>query len=118
MSKTIPKPLREQVWRKDNKNITSICPICNQNEITAFNFECGHIIAESKGGTLTIDNLRAICGSCNKSMGTRNMNEFRDCIWGKSKPTHPTHPTHLTHPTHPTHKSLLSDDILNILSQR
>lgn len=117
MSKTIPKPLREQVWRKDNKNITSICPICNQNEITAFNFECGHIIAESKGGALTIDNLRAICGSCNKSMGTRNMNEFRNCIWGKSI-LGKSIPVKPTQPIQTINKSLLSDDIISILTQR
>lgn len=116
MYKTIPKPLREKVWRKDNKTIQSICPICNQNEITAFNFECGHILAESKGGKLTIDNLRAICGSCNKSMGTRNMNEFKDFICGKSTTKLNIEPT--TKPIEPTTKYILSDDIYNILSSR
>jgi len=117
MYKTIPKPLREKVWRKDNKNIQSICPICNQNEITAFNFECGHILAESKGGTLTIDNLRAICGSCNKSMGTRNMDEFKDFICGKSTVTNAT-VTNTNETNRNMIKTLLSDDIYNILSSR
>ena len=40
------------------------------------NFECGHIIPESKGGETTQDNLLPICGLCNKSMATKNMNEF------------------------------------------
>ena len=36
--------------------------------ITPFTFECGHNIPESKGGTSDIDNLRPICGNCNRSM--------------------------------------------------
>jgi len=40
------------------------------------NFECGHIIAHSKGGPTTLDNLRAICGSCNRNMSSENMDNF------------------------------------------
>jgi hypothetical protein len=42
-----------------------------KNKITPFSFEAGHDIPESKGGSTTLDNLRPICSSCNKSMGNR-----------------------------------------------
>ena len=79
---TIPKPLREEVWRKDNPTkLDSMCPICCRNKISALNFECGHIQSEHHGGATTLNNLMAICGSCNKSMGTKNLNHFRVNLW-------------------------------------
>lgn len=67
----IPKAVREQVWRTwvgrkfEHKCLVSWC----ENIITVFDFETGHNIPESKGGTLAIDNLRPICAKCNRSMG-------------------------------------------------
>ena len=71
--KTIPKALREQVWFTqlgkvyEAKCVVSWC----QNKITVFDFEVGHNLPESKGGSTTLDNLRPICARCNKSMGNR-----------------------------------------------
>lgn len=31
---------------------------------------------KKNGGEVNIDNLRPICGNCNKSIGTKNMDEF------------------------------------------
>ena len=86
--KTIPLALREQVWRKTmGKVLNDKCPCCCQNEISPWNFECGHIKAESKGGATVLENLRAICGPCNKSMGTTNMKEYMKVIWkGRRRP--------------------------------
>ena len=39
--------------------------------------DCRHVIAVSNGGSNDISNLNAICSSCNKSMGTKNMDEFK-----------------------------------------
>ena len=39
------------------------------NTINVFNFQVGHNIPESKGGTLSLNNLKPICGRCNFSMG-------------------------------------------------
>ena len=70
MKLKLPKALREQVWlvyigkRFENKCLVGWC----ENLITPFNFECGHNIPESRGGTSDIDNLRPICGNCNRSM--------------------------------------------------
>ena len=67
----IPRALREQVWttfigkKFEHKCLVTWC----ENVISVFNFEVGHQIPESKGGTLSIDNLRPICAKCNRSMG-------------------------------------------------
>ena len=71
MKAKIPGALREQVWRTwigrkfEHKCLVTWC----ENVINVFNFETGHNIPESKGGTLNIDNLRPICAKCNRSMG-------------------------------------------------
>ena len=67
----IPKALREQVWLETfGKVYEHSCHIewCS-NIINVFDFHVGHDIPESKGGTLTIDNLKPICARCNLSMG-------------------------------------------------
>ena len=66
----IPKALREQVWLNFiGKHYTSKCFVrwC-KNDINVFNFQVGHNIPESKGGTLVLENLRPICSRCNLSM--------------------------------------------------
>lgn len=79
---TIPKPMREAVWRKDHQDkLNSKCPVCMENYISAFNFECSHIVSEYMGGEVAVNNLMAICNICNKSMGTQNLNEYKKRIW-------------------------------------
>jgi hypothetical protein len=69
----IPAAIREAVWVKhcgrafEHKCLTSWCP----NTITVFDFQCGHNIPESKGGTLALTNLYPLCARCNVSMGDR-----------------------------------------------
>lgn len=69
----IPAAIREAVWVKhcgrafEHKCATTWC----QNTITAFDFQCGHNIPESKGGTLALTNLYPLCARCNVSMGDR-----------------------------------------------
>ncbi len=80
MSKaTIPKALRNAVWMNNCGPVFHCkCHVswC-QNVMTPFDFETGHNIPESKGGATTLDNLRAICSQCNKSMGNRyTIDEF------------------------------------------
>ena len=75
---TIAKALKLKVW--DHWIGTTIgehkCLCCNLQTIYQASFSCGHIIAESKGGCLKVQNLKPICNSCNSSMGTQNMDEF------------------------------------------
>jgi DNA repair exonuclease SbcCD ATPase subunit len=76
--KAIPKALKNKVWDKyigiDIGQTKCLC--CKITNISQLNFHCGHIISEKCGGELTMENLKPICGSCNGSMGTMNMDEF------------------------------------------
>ena len=76
----IPSAVRKIVWNtyigKDKPIGNCLC--CDAEEISNTNFECGHIKSEKNGGEVTIENLRPICGHCNKSIGGNNMDEFMD----------------------------------------
>lgn len=63
-------------------NLEAKCFSCRAEKVDARNFQCGHVIAESKGGDMTIKNLRPICQPCNASMGTQSMNEFTKEYFG------------------------------------
>ena len=76
--KSIPKPLRVQVWNKyigEEKGIGNC--YCCEIKIDSKFFEAGHVIAVAKGGKTIISNLRPICSCCNKSMSTQNLEEFK-----------------------------------------
>jgi hypothetical protein len=75
--KKIPPVKRKKIWENYIGNKASdVCTCCRETEISMLNYDCGHIVAESEGGTLEISNLRPICKSCNSSMGTTNMKEY------------------------------------------
>jgi hypothetical protein len=67
----IPAALREEVWRHwmGEAFKAKCCVTWCTNQITAFDFAVGHNVPESKGGSLTLSNLRPICSRCNSSMG-------------------------------------------------
>jgi 5-methylcytosine-specific restriction endonuclease McrA len=76
--KAIPHMLKRMVWNYwvgETIGKTK-CLCCKTTDITMLTFVCGHIIPESKGGELLVNNLKPICGSCNSSMGTTNMDEY------------------------------------------
>jgi len=82
---TIPKNVRDLCWYTwiGNNIASAKCVCCERIEIRMNNFECGHVIAESKGGTISVENLRPICSACNKSMGSENLADFkRRCGFG------------------------------------
>ena len=74
----IPSVLKKQVWAKyiGNHISTHKCLCCKINDILMNEHQCGHVNPESKGGELTIENLRPICAGCNSSMGSQNMIDF------------------------------------------
>ena len=73
----IPQTLRFAVWEKYlGKNNEGKCYCCKNTIISITNFDCGHIISNKDGGEIHINNLKPICGLCNSSMGTMNMNDF------------------------------------------
>lgn len=72
--------LKRQVWGKyiGEEIGRAKCVCCKMTDITQLSFHCGHVIAESNGGELIVENLRPICQSCNSSMGTQNMREYME----------------------------------------
>lgn len=78
ISKTITLTLKKSVWNHHvGMGIGEIaCLACNITRIHQMSFHCGHVIAKSKGGLNTVNNLKPICQSCNSSMGTQNMDDF------------------------------------------
>jgi len=76
--KKIPQAIRVQVWNTyigEQARSGECMALCHKT-IDVTDFECGHVVAEAKGGSTTIDNLRPICHHCNRSMGTMNLNEW------------------------------------------
>lgn len=86
----IPKRIRELVWTTHNTEVFSNkCYVswCD-NKINVFNFQVGHDIPESKGGTIDIDNLKPICGNCNLSMSNNySIKEWSNLIINKNNKT-------------------------------
>ena len=77
--KTIPKSLKTLVWNKyiGEEHGLGKCNVC-ATEIKVSTFDCGHIISVKEGGEDIIHNLAPICRTCNLSMGTENLNEFKE----------------------------------------
>ena len=74
----IPKTLKNIVWDTyigREKGIGNC--FCCSKDIDSKHFEGGHIIAVANKGETTLENIRPICGCCNKSMGKTNLNEFK-----------------------------------------
>lgn len=74
---SISLAFRQLVWLKYcDKQFERSCLCCNNNIISVYNFECGHILAKKNGGEINIDNIIPICSFCNKSMGDTHMFEY------------------------------------------
>jgi len=82
--KKAPKQIKTLVWNKyiGSDIAEAPCVSCRTAKISNRSFHCGHVIAESKGGDMNLNNLRPICADCNGSMGTRSMNEFTKEFFG------------------------------------
>jgi hypothetical protein len=76
--KKISATLKRLVWNKwiGEEIGKSKCLCCNVTDINQMSFNCGHIIAECKGGETILSNLKPICQNCNSSMASMNMNDF------------------------------------------
>jgi 5-methylcytosine-specific restriction endonuclease McrA len=80
----IPKALKTAIWNRDFPNIKQgKCYTC-ERIVYDDDFQAAHIIPESKGGTIDIDNLKVSCKACNTSCGTKNLHEFNAML----KPKH------------------------------
>lgn len=76
--KTIPKKIRGEAWKIQFGDSTKGSCFCCRKELDIFDdWHAGHIVSHSNGGADTAQNLRPVCGSCNLSMGTEHMDEFK-----------------------------------------
>jgi 5-methylcytosine-specific restriction endonuclease McrA len=82
----IPKVVKIKLWDthfgEEARNGKCLC--CGSADISIVNYEAGHIIADANGGGIELENLKPICGACNKSMKTNNMEDFMN-KWGYVK---------------------------------
>ena len=84
--KSIPKTLKESVWRKYFGNrMTGKCYVCKKH-IDWTTSEIGHNRAVASGGGTNLGNLRPICRSCNRSMGKMSIETFKKKYFSKSRP--------------------------------
>ena len=60
----IPDSVRWAVWERDNFT----CQHCGVRRYLSID----HVVPESKGGTLTMDNLQTLCVGCNSRKGARD----------------------------------------------
>lgn len=83
--KKFDQNVKHAVWHRYNPKKTSgECYACDR-VITFEHFEIGHNKAHSRGGKDVIWNLRPICTSCNKCMGTMTIEVYRRKYFGKEK---------------------------------
>jgi 5-methylcytosine-specific restriction endonuclease McrA len=65
-----------QVWNNEYEGAKSgECPICGRI-ITPKIFQMGHKVSKANGGSDKIQNLRPICGKCNREMSSKNWRDF------------------------------------------
>lgn len=72
--------VRQLVWNQNcgERNGLSRCWCCDLTTIGGTSgWDCGHIVAKSRGGSDALDNLRPICRGCNGAMGVENMLDFQ-----------------------------------------
>jgi len=76
-SRTINAALKNAVWIAYFPTASEgKCVCCKASTIGSRNFDCGHVVSVFDGGKTILGNLRPICGTCNSSMGKKNMDEF------------------------------------------
>ena len=80
-----PKAVKEAVWLKYfGHKMNGKCYVCGR-PISYMSFEVGHNKPFAKGGKWNINNLRPICRTCNRSMGTMTIESFKKKYFSKKK---------------------------------
>lgn len=87
--KKFSKSLRDQVWIKymGMKKTEGKCYCCKIRTIHFTDFEIGHNKSVAKGGKDNISNLKPICRTCNRGMGTKSIEWYRKKYFSKPKKT-------------------------------
>lgn len=62
------------------------CPICGR-KLTPATINFDHKVALTRGGEWTLENLQAICASCNRRKGALNENEYAFLLTALSQMT-------------------------------
>ncbi|AEO98127.1 HNH endonuclease [Emiliania huxleyi virus 201] len=79
----IPKAIREQIWENScivvqgYKTLSIVCPICKR-ESERKHCHLAHKTSLHNGGSNSQNNLFYICSQCNQSMGTMNVDEYKE----------------------------------------
>ena len=71
----IPAKVRATVLARDN-HICRACGFGGSANYAGF-LDCDHIVAESRGGKTTVDNLQCLCKICNGAKGDRFDRQFK-----------------------------------------
>lgn len=76
--KRIPSALRHESWKRyiSDTHLKGVCFCCRSREIEIGDFECSYVVSKKNGGQPILENVRPICSRCNRSMGTRDMDDF------------------------------------------
>ena len=74
MKQKIPIKVKHELWKKHYGEVwRGKCTVswCTTTyPVLSSEWHAGHNIPESKGGTVSLNNLRPICASCNLGMGS------------------------------------------------
>lgn len=81
--RALPVAVRRAVWNAafGAGAGAGACACCGA-AVTQQDYECGHVVPRAMGGSDALGNLRVVCRGCNRSMGTRHMDEFRAAHFG------------------------------------
>ena len=67
------------MWEKYHRDAPiGECFTCKESMKFNDAWHTGHVEPQSLGGSDTLPNLRPICAACNTSMGTMNMNTYKE----------------------------------------
>lgn len=76
--RAIPKKIRGLTWKEHfGDSMRGACFCCKKTLEALDEWHAGHIVSHANGGKDTVVNLRPVCISCNLSMGTENMDDFK-----------------------------------------
>lgn len=80
VKRKLPSVVRNHVWLNViGEQFNGKCVVCKESiHFLRDSWHCSHIVAKSLGGSDKIDNLTVCCPQCNLSMGTQNLNEFKE----------------------------------------
>jgi hypothetical protein len=74
----VPDAVRNSLWIGIfGDSMKGQCYCCNGDVHFVHNYEASHVVSVAHGGSDNIHNLRICCKSCNRSMGTKNLEDFK-----------------------------------------